>query len=897
MTDGQASHPQVGSKDPNMSVSVCDTLKSIAAHVADIIKPLCNQLAATVRLASNHRTSSSFPPRNGGAPRRYPAKLMGDFNVEPAHRSLATSNAILQHAWNPGVSGGGCLVRGESQPVTTSGTSIWQDTQHDFPVASQRCAAIDPTATGVAKSGSACPSTPGHTDAERGPAAVGCHTCDVIAGGGLPGVEDGESIRGSQRAEAREHRLPLPAPNRAGLGTAAKGQQKGPVSGGNGGGDRAWSHGPYLPLHLSRFAEIAKQSATDRDHDVSTRRDAEKEPDNEQVHGTLRQERSIVPPCNRGSEDRLGSAADLNTSQASGSTGVEQHHGTLSSGSQATRVVDRHTTCDKALVDPRVDFVRSLEQSRGFQRFRKKTILPVTPEEKAYPIHAKNIQPLDQTKLVLAVDRTKRRQVRDALSWVTSDEKWQKLCIQPRTKYADSDMMSHDLDTLLKRNFIEPTTKSAITRGGQLFTVLERDKMRRRPIFWPKQLNLELQQAHAPTPELPDVLDAIGDIRKGNTAITHDLACSFFQIKLSPDVRRFFGFRCGSRYYRMCVLPMGCTIAPYVMHSITDALASGFSATTRVHIDNIRFVGTPAEVEKASQSLVQRCVRSGVTLNEEAQNLAHQKGSFLGVDYNYDEKTISPTDKSKEKLRAALKLVVTPKTTALNVLHFAGIILWTSRILGVNLASRYYALKFFRRLASRLAAGRVQLSSEIAVWPSIISSLHEWSQKILDSPPVKAPEEDGPSEVVIATDASLTGWGAWMMCGSLWRETSGKWPQTHGHSEINELEARAVDKAIESFKEDIRGRRVLLLIDNSSTCAVLKKGHAHAFKLNSARNETLVRLNNLRPISVKVQQVESARNPADALSRGKTVDQRVASAVGPEGIGGAAKVRIGVPGV
>ncbi|MCJ8749920.1 hypothetical protein PDJAM_G00193080 [Pangasius djambal] len=68
------------------------------------------------------------------------------------------------------------------------------------------------------------------------------------------------------------------------------------------------------------------------------------------------------------------------------------------------------------------------------------------------------------------------------------------------------------------------------------------------------------------------------------------------------------------------------------------------------------------------------------------------------------------------------------------------------------------------------------------------------------------------SRVMLATDASLTGWGA-VMCG---RSARGLWSGRHLTLHINCLEMLAVFLALKHFLPDLRGRHVLVCTDNTA---------------------------------------------------------------------------------
>ena len=74
-------------------------------------------------------------------------------------------------------------------------------------------------------------------------------------------------------------------------------------------------------------------------------------------------------------------------------------------------------------------------------------------------------------------------------------------------------------------------------------------------------------------------------------------------------------------------------------------------------------------------------------------------------------------------------------------------------------------------------------------------------------------------DVVVFTDASNTGWGA----HSLGEEIQGKWLASEILLYINVLEMKAVLIAIRHFAPQLRGKVVLFLCDNITTCLAFEE--------------------------------------------------------------------------
>ena len=168
------------------------------------------------------------------------------------------------------------------------------------------------------------------------------------------------------------------------------------------------------------------------------------------------------------------------------------------------------------------------------------------------------------------------------------------------------------------------------------------------------------------------------------------------------------------------------------------------------------------------------------------------------------------------------------------------------------------------------------------IWPSVKPHWHRLIDALLMNPWTNHVNDVG-HQMVLVCDASTSGWGALLFdegMGSV-QECHGFWPGTRPCSEINELEMRALRFSLESFCDHIGNKPLSILMDNSASVHDLKKGSAHAFRLNNESLQVLRRLP--RSSAVKVAYISGSQNPADALSRGIPSSSQLASVLGDLG--------------
>jgi hypothetical protein len=408
---------------------------------------------------------------------------------------------------------------------------------------------------------------------------------------------------------------------------------------------------------------------------------------------------------------------------------------------------------------------------------------------------------------------------------------------------------------------------------GSIFTVAEERKQRRRFIYWPRWLNDALTTL---TEHMCDVVDHSRDLQLPGVAqhdtyaTTWDLEASFYQIAIPESAQPYYAFTYKGVHYCMRRLPMGLVQSPGLMQTILEILApDDDTVRTGRHVDNVRFVGSHQAVKDANTRFRSVCAFVDARLRNEPQNEPHQEGEFLGLRYTYSAATVNLTESSAEKISA----IPHPKLWSVQQLRSAlGLMFWASRALRLNTAGYYAVLKFFRR---KMASGELGDADPAGVWPSIYGDIARWKGDILcryRTGGVRHPQGREAWQddfVILYLDASTTGWGAVLCTEEEVATVGGRWHTPKVSAEINELEAEALSRALASdeITDRLRGRRVLLVHDNTSVQYTLAKGHAAAFRLNQEVETCLNRLRDVGVRDARSAYIVSAANPADPVSR------------------------------
>ena len=400
-----------------------------------------------------------------------------------------------------------------------------------------------------------------------------------------------------------------------------------------------------------------------------------------------------------------------------------------------------------------------------------------------------------------------------------------------------------------------------------------RPTKRRRCILWPKYLNdrkLPIDYIDLPSPDHQN-----GALRPDAHYRAFDFVASFFQFRLAESVQPYFCFRdSDGDLYCYTVLPMGFYAATEVLQSVSMSLAYIASLDSKswysIYVDNLRFASLDADdVDATSERFLALCADYGLWLNEETSNLLHTEQDFCGQHYRCDGKNsfVRLPQSQLVKLESSVKMLLyNHHLTPQEALECFARLFWCSRVLRIDLAFAYPAIKYTRFVSRALATNKLQMKSRITLWPSVVPVLRFWkSQLALNEESMLVASEDTP-QFVLCTDASKSGYGGVLVdrvSARVWT-VGGSWLPHESARSINELEMLAVAVSLKVFEKIISGKQVHLFVDNEATRAALNKGRSRSFMFNHKIVHTLPFVRKYVPI---ISRITSEDNPSDEPSR------------------------------
>ena len=267
-----------------------------------------------------------------------------------------------------------------------------------------------------------------------------------------------------------------------------------------------------------------------------------------------------------------------------------------------------------------------------------------------------------------------------------------------RERFKNERMSTSQVQDLLRVGIIEPIHPDTIQFYCNVFTIAETEKLRL--IIEPRDLNRHFTY---PKVHIPNINQMIEMIRDSTHLFQLDLACFFYQIPLSPQIRPFFGCMFGEKTFQLTCLPMGFVASVYVAQKIASLLNNCERPRLSMnYIDNI-FGGATSERDALG-------FRLQVEIKANALGLAIKDGSrengqmmdILGINCDAKGKTVRLSSKFTAKHRYILEKTAKSATmilTARSAMRIVGILCRVACVMQVP----FYMLPNFLRVASEPA--------------------------------------------------------------------------------------------------------------------------------------------------------------------------------------------------
>ena len=436
-----------------------------------------------------------------------------------------------------------------------------------------------------------------------------------------------------------------------------------------------------------------------------------------------------------------------------------------------------------------------------------------------------------------------------------------RLSVRPlRLSRGDQCALDVALSDFVRRRIVEEVLEPGNdSYMSNVFPVLKRDGVTARVILNLKPLNPHIVYRHFKMDGLASVLPLISP---GCWFASLDLMDAYFSVPVALSDRKWLRFRWYDRIYQYTCMPQGLTSAPRIFTRLLKPIMSHFRSlgiTTMIYIDDCLVIAPTAEELRVHVVYVCQVFDSlGLTVHESKSQLSPvQVIDYLGFRLDSVNMSITLSSHKMDKIRDLGSFLLASGRVSLRVLaSFIGNVVAAGP--GVPLAPlKYKYLEILRNRGLAASGGDFDASvvlddrarSLILWW---IQGIHSQFRSLLSLPP----------NVVLTTDASLSGWGAVM--GS--DETGGHWAQSE-LEHINVLELRAVLLGLQSLCGAVRDSHIWIVSDNTTVVACIEKGCSIRARLMDLIEE-IYEWASVRCVSLSAEYLKGSENvTADRLSR------------------------------
>jgi hypothetical protein len=383
-----------------------------------------------------------------------------------------------------------------------------------------------------------------------------------------------------------------------------------------------------------------------------------------------------------------------------------------------------------------------------------------------------------------------------------------------------------------------------------------------RPIINLKGLNRFVEHLHF---KMEGVSVVRGMVREGDFFTKIDLQDAYLTIPIHPEHRKFLQFLWEGSLFQFSCLCFGLSSAPWTFTKILKPLVAFLrkrGVRLVVYLDDFLILNQSKEgAERDFKFTVDLLSKCGFLINwEKSLGVATQEREFLGLIVDSSALSLSLLPRKTHQIIEMCRKALASKSVSLREI---------SKILG-NLAWAIQAIPFAqghyrclqRQFLKESARADGNLSAIISLDREAILDLDWWASNVeaVNGRPLSTLEPD----LVIFSDASLSGWGAALNDAS----AKGPWTGEDRSRHINELELLAALFALKSFTSQASRVSVRLMLDNITAVHYVNKS-------GGSRSEALCRISaeivawcEARSISINAVYLPGAENLiADRLSR------------------------------
>ena len=305
-----------------------------------------------------------------------------------------------------------------------------------------------------------------------------------------------------------------------------------------------------------------------------------------------------------------------------------------------------------------------------------------------------------------------------------------------------------------------------------------------------------------------------------------DLADAYYSIPVHKSLRKYLRFEFDGKLYQYTCMPNGYRDAPRIFTRLLSVplykIRKELQATIMGYIDDTLGVeiGDKEAMAHIPREAAKRLEQFGFTINwEKSQLNLSQKIVFLGLELDSVKMTIAiPFEKAKKIKEGILELIRKEEYPIREVCRIAGKIVATGP---ANRFARLYTTRCLVEIQEALDKSGGNYDSLMSLSERAVEDLREQSGRLIGC---KSPIYDSDPDLVVKTDASHLGWGAFAPFRmDQFRSFGARWGPEDLGKHINTLETIAAALGLKYALSETEGKHVRLRSDNTTAVSVIKK--------------------------------------------------------------------------
>ena len=357
-------------------------------------------------------------------------------------------------------------------------------------------------------------------------------------------------------------------------------------------------------------------------------------------------------------------------------------------------------------------------------------------------------------------------------------------------------------------------------------------------------------------------------ISRGDFLISIDLADAYHAIAINPLFQRFLTFIFLNVYYQYTCLPQGLTSSPRIFTKVVKTILvylRSFAIKIAAWLDDFLLAASSAELVTSQGEFTIRTFQElGFIPNlEKSQLTPAQKINHVGLVWDSVNYTVSIPESKILDIQAKCRTALTSRVS----IRFLKSILGSLKFFkwGCPIATLHY--RALQRNVNFFLARGLAYDSKVSLSEDARSDLDWWISFGSSLPPRTLSTFS--ADIVLTSDASGDGWGAWTPSSSV----HGKWSLSEREFHINILELKSVFLSFKSLFRTTFSCSILVKTDNTTAVAFINKQGGTKCKILCNLALSLWEFCVNRSISLSAMYIEGTLNTrADKLSRLKTVD-------------------------